>query len=337
MPEHPLLDRTVLVTGAAGGIGAASARALHARGANLVLAGRNASSVATLARELGEDRTLPLGLDVTDRAASDEAVARTVDRFGRLDVVFANAGIGPSRPATIATVDPAVFEHIVEVNLLGVWRTVRAALPQVIAHRGHVLVNSSVYAYVNGAVNAPYAASKAAVEQLTRALRVELAPHGATAGVLYPGWVETGMARPAFGGDDLATRMREVAFPRLLAGAVPAEAVARRVVRGIERRTARITVPRRWQPLGILRGVLSPLSDHLLVRDTGFRSLLRALEDAAGEAAPREAAHGAPVRPEPGGSRAALPHPAAPARTGPPTASPPSQPDREPPDREPPD
>ncbi|MEV5548349.1 short-chain dehydrogenase/reductase [Streptomyces sp. NPDC052309] len=286
MPPYSLAGKTVLITGAAGGIGAACARSLRARGANLVLAGRNAASVATLARELGEEGTLSLSVDVTDRAALDDAVARTVDRFGRLDVVFANAGIAPVRPATVATVDPVSFERVIEVNLLGVWRTVRAVLPQVIAHRGHVLVNASVYAYINGAVNCAYAASKAAVEQMTRALRVELSPHGATAGVLYPGWVETGMTRLAFGGDDLATRMRVVGFPRPFAAAIPAEAVARRVVKGIERRTASITVPRRWQPVGILRGMVNPLCDRLLIRDSRFQLLLRALENGASEAAP---------------------------------------------------
>lgn len=330
MPPYPLPGKTVLITGAAGGIGRACARALHARGAHLALAGRDASSVATLARELGEGRTLPLSADVTDRAALQEAVARTVDRFGRLDVVFANAGSAPARPATLATVDPAVFEHVIEVNLLGVWRTVRAALPQIAAHRGHVLVNASVYAYVNGAVNAAYAASKAAVEQLARALRVELSPHGATAGVLCPGWVATGMARPVFGGDELATRMREIGFPRPLAAAVPPEAVARRVVRGIERRSASITVPRRWQPVGILRGLVNPLCDRLLIRDRELQPLLRALESAATDATPADDVPGPRLPAAPAGPRDAAPHPpaAAPERPGPRADPAPPQPGR---------
>jgi NAD(P)-dependent dehydrogenase (short-subunit alcohol dehydrogenase family) len=281
MPKYSLMNKTVLVTGAAGGIGAASARALHARGANLVLVGRSASSVAALAHELGDERVLSLSSDVTDPGAMDEVVDHAVDRFGGLDVVFANAGIAPDRPATIATMDPAEFARIIEVNLLGVWRTVRAALSEVIANRGHVLVNSSVYAYINGAVNAPYAASKAAIEQITRALRVELGVHGATAGVLYPGWVATEMTRLVFGGDALATRMRELAFPRFLAGSISPDVVARRVVKGIERRTAAITVPRRWQPVGLLRGVVNPLSDRLLIRNAEFQSLLRALDEGA--------------------------------------------------------
>lgn len=320
MPRYSLADKTVLITGAAGGIGAACARALRARGANLVLTGRSASSVATLARELGEEGTLSLSVDVTDRAALDDAVARTVDRFGRLDVVFANAGIAPVRPATLATIDPTTFERMIEVNLLGVWRTVRAGLPQIITHRGHVLVNASVYAYINGAANSAYAASKAAAEQITRALRVELSAHGATAGVLYPGWVETEMARPAFGGDDLATRLREAGFPRPLAAAIPAEAVARRVVKGIERRTASITVPRRWQPVGILRGVVNPLCDRFLIRNTGFQSLLRALENGTPEAAPSGDVRGPHSRSAPAESPTIASRPPAPTpkptRTG---------------------
>lgn len=285
MAKYSLLNKTVFITGAAGGIGAASARVLHARGANLVLTGRNASSLADLARELGEERVLPVPVDVTDRTSLQNAMASTVDRFGALDVVFANAAIAPDLPATIATIDRELFERIIEVNLLGVWRTVREALPHIIASRGHVLVTSSTYAYINGAVNAPYAASKAAIEQFTRALRVELAMHGATAGVLYPGWVRTPMSRPALGGHELTTQMREVAFPRLLAASISPEVVACRAVHGIERRATSITVPRRWQPVGILRGIVNPLCDHFLSRHTKLQPLLRVLEDTARNAA----------------------------------------------------
>jgi NAD(P)-dependent dehydrogenase (short-subunit alcohol dehydrogenase family) len=252
---------------------------LHARGANIVLVGRDLSAVTVLAHELGDRRALPLSVDVTDPAALRNAGIRAVDRFGALYVVFANAGVAPKAPATIAGIDPELFEHTVEVDLLGVWRTVRAALPQVIAHRGHVLVTASIYAYVNGAVNAPYAVSKAAVEQFARALRVELAMHQATAGILYPGWVHTPMSHPAFGGDDFITRMRTAAFPRPLAAAVTPEAVARRVVRGIERRTPSITAPRRWQPVGMLRGLVNPLVDRALIRHRTLQPLLRAREN----------------------------------------------------------
>ena len=161
MPTYPIAGKTVLITGAAGGIGAAAARALHARGANVALADLGPGAASALARELGGDRALALTVDVTDTAALAGAVDRTAGRFGSLDVVFANAGIAADPPATMATIDEATFERVVEVDLLGVWRTVRAALPHVIAARGHVLVTASVYAYVNGMANAPYAGVRA--------------------------------------------------------------------------------------------------------------------------------------------------------------------------------
>ena len=117
--------------------------------------------------------------------------------FGGLDIVVANAGIAqPIRPSR--RVDPKAFDRVLDVNLHGVVHTVRQALPHVIERRGHVLVIASVYAFLNGAMQSSYAMSKAAVEQLGRALRVELAPHGASAGVGYFGFVDTAMVRGAF-------------------------------------------------------------------------------------------------------------------------------------------
>jgi NAD(P)-dependent dehydrogenase (short-subunit alcohol dehydrogenase family) len=284
VPRYPVRGKTVLITGATGGIGSACARVLHARGANLALADRRPDALRDLARSLGEDRVLTLDPDVTDRRALEDAVARVVDRFGALDVVFANAGVSADPPATIATIDPDEFERVVEVNLFGVWRTVRAALPHVVASRGHVLVTSSIYAFVNGAFNAPYAVSKAAVEQFVRALRVELAISHATAGVLYPGWVETAMTRGVLGGDEDLSRMRETLYPAALARPITADAVARRVLAGIENRAPHIVVPRRWQSVAALRGIVGPLTDHGLTRHSGFRTFLRQREAATAHA-----------------------------------------------------
>src|ERR1700758_3879457 len=193
--NQTLSGKTVFITGAAGGIGAATARVLHRRGAHVLLTDLQQRAADAVADELGRHRTLPLAVDVTDAESLQAAVAAAVDEFGAIDVVFANAGIAADPPTTILTIDPAQFEKVVEVDLLGVWRTVRAALPQIIANRGYVLITSSIYAYANGTINAPYAMSKAGVEQLGRALRVELAGAGASAGVLYPGWVNTNIAR----------------------------------------------------------------------------------------------------------------------------------------------
>jgi NAD(P)-dependent dehydrogenase (short-subunit alcohol dehydrogenase family) len=282
-PPLHLDGKTILITGAAGGIGAASAAALHARGANIVLADLTQHAVDKVAEYLGHTRTLPLAVDVTDRRSLAEAIAQSVNRFGRLDVVFANAGIAADPPATIATIDPDEFERIIEVDLLGVWRTVRAALPHIINTRGHVLVTASIYAYFNGTVNAPYAMSKAGVEQFARALRTELAIHGATAGVLYPGWVKTPIAQAAFGDNDLVTQMREQLYPRFLGTAIHPDKVAARVASGIEKRSPRIVVPRRWEPISALRGIVNPLTDLALDRNTELHGLLRQLETRTGK------------------------------------------------------
>ena len=274
-------NKVVLITGATGGIGMATAKALHARGANVVLTGRRREVLDALALELGGNRTLAMSADVTDRETLDAVVTAAVEQFGGMDVVIANAGAAVDPPRTVATVDEQEFERAIEVDLLGVWRTVRAALPQIISRRGHVVLTASFYAYANGAVNAAYAMSKAGVEQLGRALRAELAPHGATAGVLYPGWVATPIIKPAFGGNRVASEMLRRAYPRPLRTPIAPERVAAATVRGIERRSARITVPGRWIPYSLLRGIVNPLTDRILERDPTLRELVLELEQQA--------------------------------------------------------
>lgn len=279
---YPLNGKVILITGAAGGIGAATARALYARGASLVLTDVHSAMVDELAAEFDRDRVLPLALDVTDSNASRAVVDRAVARFGQLDVVFANAGIAwRGAPATLLTCDEEEFERIVDVDLLGVWRTVRAALPEIIRARGQVLVTASIYSFLNGMANAPYAVSKAAVESLARALAAELGGTGATAGVVYPGWTATDIARIAFGGHDLATKLNEKALPGFLRRPITAAQVADAIVTGLQRRAPRIIAPRRWVPLFLLRGIVNPLSDRYLSRHAGLQQLLGELESRA--------------------------------------------------------
>ena len=242
-PPIDLTGAVVVITGAAGGIGSAVGTSLHQRGARVVLVDLDQDRVDAVADRLGPARTLALGADVTEKSAMDDVFAAARDRFTRVDVAFANAGISSGNTAhTVNTVPDGVFERVIAVNLGGVWNTVRAALPAILASRGHVLITSSTYAYVNGVVNVPYAASKAAVEQLGRSLRVELAGRGASAGVLYPGWVATPIADVAFGADDLATQLVAHAFPAPLHRPLSPIAVARAVTRGIERRSPSIHI-----------------------------------------------------------------------------------------------
>lgn len=266
--------KTVLITGAARGIGAHTARRLHALGANVSLVGLEADLLAELTGELGE-RASYFHADVTDMAALVDAAADTASVFGGIDVVLANAGIAPPT-TTIADIDVDAFERTVNVDLFGVWRTVKATLPYIIERRGHVVLLASIYAFFNGALNASYAVSKAGVEQLGRALRVELAPAGATAAVAYFGFVETDMVHTAFA-QPAAAALR-AALPDILTRPIPLNDAVDQLVAGIQRRSARISAPRWVAPALVARGPLAAL-DQVLARNPGIhRAIATATE-----------------------------------------------------------
>jgi len=287
MARYELTGKVALVTGAARGIGFATARALVARGASVVIVDLDAEATAAAAAQVHDTRALGLAGDVTDRGAMQRAVAAAVERFGGLDVVVANAGIA-SRVATFRASSTETFERVLDVNLMGVYRTVDAALPEIVRRRGHVVVISSVYAFINGVGEVPYAMSKAAVEQFGRALRVELAQHGASASVAYFGFIDTEMVRQGLDRDPLANKMM-ASLPKPLHKRLAPTAAGEAIVRGIERRQPRIIQPRRWAVMAVLRGILGPLSDAQLERDEAAQAHLRELEARAGENQPNTA------------------------------------------------
>ena len=139
------------------------------------------------------DRAAWFEADVTDVGALNRAVDATVERFGGIDVVIANAGVAPF--GTVATIDPVAFERTIEVNLIGVWRTVRAALPHVVARQGYILTIASLAAALHPPMLAHYAATKAGVEAFSDSLRAELAHTGTRVGVAYFSFIDTDMTR----------------------------------------------------------------------------------------------------------------------------------------------
>lgn len=287
MERYDLNGKVALVTGGARGIGFATARALVARGASVSIVDLSAAAAATAAAQVHETKAVGLAGDVTDRGAMQQAVAATVERFGGLDVVVANAGIA-SRVATFHAMPSESVERVLDVNLMGVYRTVDAALGEIIRRRGHVVVISSVYAFINGIGEVPYAMSKAAVEQFGRALRVELVQHGASASVAYFGFIDTEMVRQGLDNDPLAHEMLST-LPKPLHKRLPPKAAGEAIVRGIERRSPRIIQPRRWTVMWALRGILGPLGDARLERDETTQAQLRKLDARAGEDQPTTA------------------------------------------------
>lgn len=274
MDELRVSGRVALVTGAAGGIGLETARALHARGASVAVIDLERDACKRAAASIGE-RTLPLAADVTDEEAVKLAVEATLAEFGGLDIAVANAGIAqPVRP--LSAVDPKAFDRVLDVNLHGVVHTARQALPHVIERQGHLLLIASVYAFANGALQSSYAMSKAAVEQLGRALRVELAAHGASAGVGYFGFVDTAMVRDAFA-DPIAGQV-EGRIPRALRKRITAAEAGEALVRGIERRAPRVIRPRRWAAYSRVRGLVNPRLDEMQIRDATVQAAIRAWE-----------------------------------------------------------
>ncbi|MGI8460642.1 MAG: short-chain dehydrogenase/reductase [Solirubrobacterales bacterium] len=277
MSTYSLQGRVALVTGAERGIGFETARALHARGASVVLADLDGEATEQAAARIGE-RTLGLEADVTDRAAIANAVESAVERFGGLDIAVANAGIAPPGAVTTNAVDPDLFERVIEVNLMGVWRTAAAALPQVIERRGQIVVIASVYAFLNGAGAASYAASKAGVEALGRSLRAELAPHGASATVGYFGFVDTEMVRQAF--EDPVARRIEERLPKFMSRRLPPSAAGEALAEGIEKRAQRVIEPAiPWRALFALRGLVNPLLDRGMERDRVLREIVLAADE----------------------------------------------------------
>lgn len=274
-PRYDLNGKVALVTGAARGIGFETARQMHLRGASVAVLDLDAGQAAEAAERIGA-RAIGVGADVTDQGAMMASVAEAVERLGGLDVAVANAGIAQRSFATARGISGEEWERVFEVDLLGVWRTARAALPQVVERRGQLVVVSSVYAFANGFGNSPYAVAKAGVESLGRALRVELAPHGASATVAYFGWVDTKLVQDAFAQPD-ANRVRELSPDFLLKRIGPDEAAAG-LVRGIEERAPRVFVPRWWRYVAALRGLINPLLDRRMENDARITALIRDLD-----------------------------------------------------------
>jgi NADP-dependent 3-hydroxy acid dehydrogenase YdfG len=209
-------DPVFLITGASSGIGAATARLAATAGYRLVLAARSADRLRDLVGELGEDRAIAVRCDVAEWSDQEALVQRALDAFGRVDVAFANAGVGS--PRGFGEGSPEEARETILTNVYGVYLTIRAAMPELRARRGHLLLSSSI-AGRRALAGSLYSATKFAVTAMGEAARLELNGSGVRVTVIEPGMVET----PGFSHSlDATLRADDIARAVLFAVSQPA-------------------------------------------------------------------------------------------------------------------
>ena len=245
-------DRVALVTGAASGLGRELARLLSREGARVAGLDMSAAGLAALETELkgAGGRCATAVADVTDAAAVRDAAGRLEGQLGPTDLLVASAGVG--RETTADAFDPDVFAHTIRVNVIGVANSIAAVLPGMRERRrGHLAALSSLASYRGLPRMAAYCASKAAVNALMDALRVELRGSGVVCTTVCPGWVRTPMTE-ALG---LPMRMLSV------------EDAAGRILTALRRRRAFVAFPAgdAWQ-VRLLRYLPRPAADWLAHR-----------------------------------------------------------------------
>lgn len=267
-----LPGRTVAITGAGGGLGSALARSLRAHGANVALLDLTAEGVQAQAAELGGDRyARGWAVDVRDFDAQEQVFAEVAEHFGGVDVAIAGAGVlGPLQ--TIGRTLPADWDRVIDVNVNGAWRTLKAAAPHVQATGGHLVAVSSMIAYVHPPLLASYAASKAAVAAMADVVRLEMRAVGVTVGSVHPVIFRTPMIGDALSSPAAVELVNDFSG---VFKTVELATVVDAVVRGIERRARRTVVPRGHGPTPLIPGVAQAAIERLLFRP---RTIARAIE-----------------------------------------------------------
>jgi NAD(P)-dependent dehydrogenase (short-subunit alcohol dehydrogenase family) len=235
-----LVDRKVVVTGAARGIGEKVARLAVARGGRVALIGLEPDRLRSLAEDLGP-AALWREADVRDGGALQSAIDDCAQGMGGIDIVVANAGIAAY--GTVRQADEASFERVLDINLNGVFRTLKYATPHLGRSRGHAMVIASAISFTPLAGLASYAASKAGVEMLALAYRQEVAHLGITVGLVHPSWIDTDLVRGAEADLPSFQALRgRLPYPGNVTTSVDRAAAA--IVDGLVRRRSRVYVPR---------------------------------------------------------------------------------------------
>lgn len=255
-----ITDQVILITGGARGIGLETARALAAKGAKLVLTDLDGPALEEAVAAIGAEVCTGVVADVTDLAAMEDAVATAVERFGRLDVVLANAGIASY--GSVMTIDPAAFQRTLDINITGVFNTARAAIPELEKTGGYLLVVSSLAAFAAAPGLAAYNASKAGVEHFANALRLEVAYRGIAVGCAHMSWIDTPLVQDAK--KDLSTFQEMLTkLPPPLNKTTDVDACVKAFVKGVEKRSRHVYCPGWVRGAGLNRNVINSAVGNL--------------------------------------------------------------------------
>lgn len=268
--SRSLRDKVVVITGAARGIGAQVARDLVAAGARVALLDRDALGAQRLATELGS-AAVAFEVDVSSADSATTACEAAAQHFGSVDVVLANAGVaGPG--SSVAVVDPEQWRQVIDVNLVGAFHTLHAALPHLKANGGYAMVVASIASVIPGPLVSAYVSSKAGVESLVRAARIEVAGDGVGVGIAYFGLIDTGLANEIVHRSGLGHIL-----PGPFGTMAPVEVAATAITKGMARRARRVYAPWWVAPMLDLRPLLF-LADRLLAAMPSIRRAVRADE-----------------------------------------------------------
>ncbi|WP_183098149.1 SDR family oxidoreductase [Nocardioides pelophilus] len=260
--------QVILVTGGARGIGAETAKALASKGARLVLIDLDQAALDETAAAIGDDACLAVAADVCDLASMEAAATAAVERFGRLDVAIANAGIASY--GSVMNTDPAAFKRVLDINVLGVFHTARATLPALVDSKGYFLVVSSLAAFAAAPGLAAYNASKAGAEHFANALRLEVHHQGVRVGCAHMSWIDTPLVQDAKR-DLVAFNDLLAKLPYPLSRTTSVDACVKAFVKGVEKRSRHVYCP------GWVRGV--GLNRNVVNSAAGSRALLPHIPD----------------------------------------------------------
>ena len=251
MAQYSLQGKTLFITGGASGIGAEVARRASAKGARLALVDVDGDGAKRLADTLPS--AIGITADVRDYDSLEAAVEETVETFGGIDVALANAGIEIAHSAR--AVPLVEMERIADINFTGVFRTVRATLPQVIERRGYVLITASLAAIAHAPPLGHYSATKAGVEAFGNALRMEYRHHGVDVGVAYFGFIDTPMVARGKS-DPILAKFEEESGQNFVGKTYPLSGAGAAVIKGVENRSRRVMYPRFIRPMHALRSLM---------------------------------------------------------------------------------